>query len=263
MRLSCLQENLNRGLSIAARAVATRSTLPITSNILLTAEQSRLTLAATNLEIAISCWVGAKVEEEGSITIPARLLTDFVGSLPTGKIDIALSKNVLELKCARTEARISGMVSEDFPPIPQIADGVATQIEPDILKQGISRVAFVCASDESRPVLTGVHAKFEGSKLVLAAADGFRLAVQELPILKPVDEEIEVIIPGRALMELNRLLLDQEEPVGISIGKNQILFRPKNAEMVSQLLQGEFPRYQQLIPDSYGTRAVASTTETL
>lgn len=263
MRLSCLQENLNRGLAIAARAVATRTTLPITNNILLAAEQSRLKLTATNLEIAISCWVGAKVEEEGAITIPARLLTDFISSLPNDKIDITLSRNTLELKCARTEARISGIDAEDFPPIPQISEGINTQIEPEILRSAITQVVFAAASDESRPVLTGVHTELEGDKLTLAAADGFRLAVHEISLTTPVDGKVEVIIPGRTLLELNRLLLDQEEPVGISIGKNQVLFRLRNAEMVSQLLQGEFPHYKQLIPEGYGTRVVSNTSELL
>ena len=262
MRLSCLQENLNRGLSVAARAVAARTTLPITNNILLAAEQSRLKLTATNLEIALSCWIGAKVEDEGAITVPARLLTDFVNSLPNDKIDITLSKSVLELKCARTEARISGLDAGDFPPIPRISDGINTQIETETLRPGISKVAFATASDESRPVLTGVYAKFQGDELTLAAADGFRLAVHQIPLLTPVAEEVEVIIPGRTLSELSRLP-EQEEPIDITIGKNQILFQLKNAEMVSQLLQGEFPHYQQLIPESYGTRIVSNTAELL
>ncbi len=267
MRLSCLQENLNRGLSVVGRAVATRATLPITNNVLLVTDQSRLKLVATNLEMAISCWIGAKVEEEGAITVPARLLTEFISSLPSEKVDISLSPRTktLALKCARFEARISGVDAKDFPPIPKIEEGITTRVEIEALRQGISRVVFAAASEESRPVLTGVDAQFEGDLLTLAAADGFRLAVYKLPIAVPVSEKIEVIIPARALAELNRLMTDQEEPVEITINpnKSQALFRLKNIELVSQLVQGTFPNYAQLIPQSYNTRAVVSVAEFL
>jgi len=267
MKLSCLQENLNRGLSVVGRAVATRTTLPITNNVLLATDQSRLKLVATNLEMAISHWIGAKVEEEGAITIPARLLTEFISSLPNEKVDINLSSKTktLELKCARFEARISGVDAKDFPPIPKIEEGVTTKVEVDALRQGISQVVFAAASEESRPVLTGVDAQFEGDLLTLAAADGFRLAVYKLPITAPVSEKSEVIIPARTLAELNRLMVDQEEAVEITMspGKGQILFHLKNVELVSQLVQGTFPNYAQLIPQSYTTRTVVDVAEFL
>src|SRR4030042_1886661 len=147
MKLSCLQENLNRGLNIVGRAVATRTTLPITNNVLLATDQSRLKLVATNLEMAISYWIGAKVEEEGAITVPARLLTEFVNSLPSDKIDINLSPRtkVLEVKCARFEARISGVDAKDFPPIPTIDEGISTKLEVEAFRHGISLVAFAAA----------------------------------------------------------------------------------------------------------------------
>ena len=265
MKLSCLQENLNRGLSMVSRAVAARTTLPITNNVLLTVDQSRLKLVATNLEMAISCWIGAKVEEEGTITVPARLLTEFVSSLPSEKVDISLSPRTktLGLKCARFEARISGVDAKDFPPIPGVEDGITTKVEVAALRQGISRVVFAAASEDSRPVLTGVDAKFEGDLLTLAAADGFRLAVYKLSIAAPVSQKTEVIIPARTLAELNRLMADQEEAVEIMVNpnKSQALFRLKNIELVSQLVQGAFPNYAQLIPQSYNTRAVVSVAD--
>jgi DNA polymerase-3 subunit beta len=265
MKLSCLQENLSKGLGIVSRAVATRSTLPITQNVLIATDQSRLKLAATNLEIAISCWLGAKIEEEGAITIPARLLTEFISSLPNDKIDIALTQRTLQLKCARFEARINGLDAQDFPPIPQVADGLATKIEIEALRDGIGQVTFAAASEESRPVLTGIQLEFEGDKLAMAAADGFRLAVHNTSLLSPVKNKTAVIVPARALNELGRFLTDQEEPVEITVNqqKSQILFKLKNIEMVSQLIQGAFPNYSQLIPQSYVTRAVVDVAEFL
>ncbi len=267
MKLSCLQENLNRGLNVVGRAVATRTTLPITNNILLTTEQSRLKLAATNLEMAITCWIGAKIEEEGAITVPARLLTEFISSLPNDKIDVSLSPRTktLELKCARFEARISGVDAKDFPPIPKVEEGITTKAEVAALQQGINQVAFAAATEESRPVLTGIDAQFKDDSLTLAAADGFRLAVFHLPLTTPVEQPIEVIIPARTLSELNRLIADQEDPVEITVNpnKSQALFRLKDIELVSQLVQGTFPNYTQLIPQSFNTRMVVSVDEFL
>jgi len=265
MKLSCLQENLSKGLGIVGRAVATRTTLPITNNVLLATDQGRLKLAATNLEIAISCWLDAKVEEEGAITIPARLFIDFVNSLPNDKVDIALSPrtHTIEVTCARFEGRINGVEAEEFPPIPSIGEGVTTTIDHEALRLAIAQVVFAAATEDTRPVLTGVHCEFDGDRLTMAAADGFRLAVHKAPLAKPVAEGIEVIIPGRALSELQRLLSDHEEPVDITINpnKSQVLFRLKDVEMVSQLLQGAFPNYNQLIPQSHVTRAEMSLAE--
>jgi len=267
VRVSCLQENLSRGLSVVGRAVATRTTLPITNNVLLTTDEGRLKLAATNLEIAIICWIGAKIEEEGSITIPARLLSEFINSLANDRVDMALAPHSrsLQLKCGRFEARISGLDAEDFPPIPTISDGNAIRIEPESLHTAISQVVFAAATDDSRPVLTGVHASFEGDALTLAAADGFRLAVHRLPLASTWPEKTEVIIPARALSELSRLLADQDEPVEVLVNatRSQVLFHLKNVDMVSQLIQGTFPNYSQLIPQSYASRAVMDVPEFL
>jgi DNA polymerase-3 subunit beta len=265
MKLSCLQENLSKGLSNVGRAVATTTTLPITKNVLLATDEGRLKLVATNLEMAISCWIGAKVDSDGSITLPARLLTEFIGSLPNEKVDMVLSQRTLQLKSGRFEAKINGIEATDFPPIPQVTDGISTKIEAEVLRQAITQVSFAAATEESRPVLTGVHMEFDESKLVLAAADGFRLAVYTAATLEAVKEKATVIVPARALNELNRFLADGEEQVQITINKqkSQALFKLKSIEMVSQLIQGNFPNYSQLIPGSYESRAVIEVSDFL
>jgi DNA polymerase-3 subunit beta len=267
MKLSCHQENLNRGLSIVGRAVAVRSTLPITQNILLSAEKSRLKLAATNLEMATTCWIGAEVKKEGDITVPARLLIDFVNSLPNDLIEINLPANsrILELKSGHFQAHIHGIDAADFPPIPQINDGITTTIEAASLREGITQVAFAAATEESRPVLTGINTEFDGEQLNLVAADGFRLAVHKTTLGSSVTEKTTIIVPARTLNEVNRLLGEQEEPVEITVNekKSQVLFRLKNAELISQLIQGSFPNYSQVIPQSYTTRAVLDINEFL
>lgn len=265
MRVSCLQENLNRGLGMVGRAVAVRSTLPVAQNILMVAEESRLKLVATNLEMATTCWVGAKVEEEGSITVPARVLTEFVNSLPNELIDIEMpaSGRTVQFTCGRFQAHVNGIDAADFPPIPDVEGGITVEIGADALREGISRVSLAAATDESRPVLTGISAEFEGEKFVLAAADGFRLAVYRMPLAKAVEGKTTVIIPARTLNEVNRLLGDQEEAVVITVNgqKSQALFRLQSAEIVTQLVQGTFPNYSQVIPKKYDTRAVVDVGE--
>ncbi|MDO8613788.1 MAG: DNA polymerase III subunit beta [Dehalococcoidia bacterium] len=260
MKISCLQENLAKGLSVVGRAVGTRSTLPQASHVLLSSDEGRLKLVATNLEIAITCWIGAQVEEEGAVTIPARLLTDFVTSLPNERIDMSLPARAkqLNLTCARNEASVSGMDAADFPPVPPVADGFRLKLDAKALRAAIEHVEFAAAADDTRPVLTGIHTLLEDSELTLAAADGFRLAVYKLALGQEVSEKVEVIIPARAMRELMRLLSEEEEPLELAFNaaRSQVLFRMKSVEMVATLIQGTFPNYSQLIPGSYASRAL-------
>ena len=269
MKLSCLQENLARGLGVVGRAVASRSTLPITQNVMLSSDQGMLRLSATNLEIAITTWIGAMIEEEGAITVPHRLVTDLVNSLPSDRIDLDLrgpdpddpdagGGSVLHISCGRSRTHINGAAADDFPPIPQVDSGFATNIDPSVLRQGIGLVAFSAASDESRPVLTGVELKLEESSLVMAAADGFRLAVYTGQLSEPVAEALKVIVPARTMNEIQRLASEQSAPVQVTLSpeKGQVMFKLEHVEVVSQLLQGNFPNYDQLIPERYETRAV-------
>jgi DNA polymerase-3 subunit beta len=268
MKVSCLQENLAKGLATVGRAVATRSTLPVLSNVMLATDEGRLKLSATDLEIGINCWIGAQVEEEGAITVPARLLIDFVNSLPAERIDMELSVRTqeLNLKCARYEANIKGIDAQEFPLIPTADDGdYQLTLEPSLLRQMINQVAFAAATDESRPILTGVLVKFDGPQLTMAAADGFRLSVRHARLEKETPEPVSVIIPARALAELARVSSDEELPIGLSItsSRSQALFHLSNTDLVSQLIEGRFPDYNQIIPKHHDTQATVSTDEFL
>jgi DNA polymerase-3 subunit beta len=267
MRVSCLQENLAKGLSIVARAVATRSTLPVLSNILLATDQGRLKLSATNLEIGITCWIGAKVEEDGATTVPARTFVDLVSALPAERADMALNvrTQTLNVKCGRFENNVRGIDAAEFPIIPTADDAKAIRIDAEVLRTMISQVVFAAATDESRPILTGVLAKFDTDKVTLAASDGFRLAVRTAPLIEPIPQPISIIIPARALAELGRISGDQENPVTINItpSKSQVLFHLDYIELVSQLIDGNFPDYNQIIPKKKETRTVVGTAELL
>ncbi len=270
MKISCLQENLSRGLAVVGRAVASRATLPITQNVLLSADQGMLRLSATNLEIAMTTWIGAMVEEEGAVTVPARLLTEFVSSLGSDRIDINIEEGSrqLQIKSGRSQANINGTDAAEFPPIPTVEDAVTARAEPAALRAAIARVAFAAATEESRPVLTGVEVKLREGMFTMAAADGFRLAVHHGTLAHSTPEEMSVIIPARTMNELNRLLGDRDDAVEIMITpqKGQVMFRLQGSdtvELVSQLLQGTFPNYDQLIPQSYTTRAILDSQATL
>lgn len=290
MKLSCLQENLAKGLAIVDRAVPTKSTLPVTMNVLLATDQARLKLAATNLEIAITTWAGAKVEEEGAITVPARLLKDFVTSLGPDKIDMALNvrTRTLDLKGSRWETSIKGIEAEEFPPIPRVSDHYTTSVEAKAFQEAIHQVAFAAATDESRPVLAGVLLSFEEEILTMAAADGFRLGVRRLALgaalgtqgasLEPVgaarEAPVHIIAPARAMQELARILgsatppeadrgEESEVQIAIAPNRSQVLFHMANVDLVSRLIEGTFPNYQQIIPKSYTTRVLVSTGDFL
>ena len=265
MKLSVSQDKLARSLAVVGRAVATRSTLPITTHVLLRASDSFLELSATNLEISISCKIDAEVQTQGSIAVPARLLTEFVTSLQPDLMSMELSNSTkqLEVSSGRVTAKVTGQSADDFPVTPDLDDGISLQIPTEKLRLCIERVSFAAATDDARPVLTGIHTAISNTQMTMAAADGFRLAVQKIDLSEKVDQNVDLIIPARSLREVERLLAEQEDPVSILISsaKNQILFRLKETVIISQLLQGTFPNYNQLIPESYQTKATIEVSD--
>jgi DNA polymerase-3 subunit beta len=266
VKLSVMQENLARGLSVVSRAVSTRSTLPVLANVLLKTEDAGLKLTATNLEIGITYWVPGKIDSDGATTVPAKLLTDYVNALQGGeKVDLELtSGQTLHLRAGRFESHIKGIDADEFPAIQTAGDRPTTRIAQNVLRQALEETAFAAASDEARPILTGVLARFEGDTLTLAAADNYRIAVKTIPILDPVPET-SVVIPARALNELVRILSDVDLPIEIVLAqaRNQILFHLEGIDLVSRLIDGQFPNYQQVLPQSHTTRAVLDREELL
>lgn len=262
MKLGCLQENLKRGVAIVSHAVASKSTLPVLSNILLTTEGGRLRLQSTNLEIGITAWIGAKIEENGAVTVPAKLLQDFIGNLPNDTIFMTLDERTqtVHLRCGRAEADIKGIEADEFPAIPTVkADSPTVQIAPDQLRSAINQVAFAAATDDTmRPVITGVLLRLRDTSATFVAIDGFRLAVKTLQLAEPVREPLEVIIPARALQEVSRIIADSESPVQITITPKggQVLFHTETVDLVSRLIEGKFPDHERMIPKQHTTRSV-------
>ena len=265
MKVSCSQDALARGLATVNRAVATRSTLPILSNILLETEEDRLKLSATNLEMGISCWIDSAVRAPGSTTVPARLLTDFVNSLPEGEVDLDLNgrNQTLKLASDRYKADIRGINADDFPLLPSVEEGVRFSLDPIELRSMIAQTVIASAHDDARPILTGVLlvADPDLGKLTLAAADGFRLSVREGELDAPIDGRVSIIVPARALIELQRVANDEDDRVDVAItpNRNQILFQLRDIDIVSQLIEGSFPDYEKIVPAGHSTRVVINT----
>jgi DNA polymerase III subunit beta len=263
MKVSVLQENLAKGLSIVSRAVSPRSTLPVLANVLVATDEGRLRLSATNLELGITCWIGAKIEEEGSTTVPARTFTDMVATLPNDRVNMALNvrTQTLNVRCGTSNTDIKGIDAQEFPPIPvpDLSNGI--QFNVTDLKEMIQQVVFAASTDEARPVLTGVQLTVTGNKVILSAADGFRLSVRRSELSNPVSRPINAIIPARALSELARISGDGDQTITMVLppGRGQVIFHLKETELTSQLIEGTFPDLEQVIPRSYRSRTVLST----
>jgi DNA polymerase-3 subunit beta len=267
MKVTVLQENLARGLSVVSRAVSPRSTLPVLSNILIATDEGRLRLSATNLELGITCWIAARIDEEGSTTVPSRTFSDLVSAMPSDQVQLTLDAKTqnLHVKGGASNNDIKCIDAQEFPPLPTPEMDSAIQLNVADFKEMIHQVAFASSTDEARPVLMGVLMHVEKDKVTMAAADGFRLSVRKAQLSNPVSQPINVIIPARALNELARVASDGEEPIYMVVPKNrgQVLFRVKDVEVVSQLIDGTFPDYQQIIPRNYKSRTLVSTATLL
>lgn len=285
MRVSVNQQNLAKALSIAGRAVSSRTTMPVLSNILLEAKNNQLRLAATNREIGINCWIGAKVDDEGAITIPARLLSEFVNSLPPEQITLALNVRTLtaRLSCARFEANMKGIDAFEFPALPTLdslvnsddaATGVQVALSPTQLRKAIDQTAFSASTDENRPTLTGVEVTLSPDCVQMAATDGYRLSVRTM-VIEGGPEKTVVIVPAKSLGEVARIssYADDGEPVQclITPKRNQIMFAMAGSEkagiqrmeLVSELIDARFPDYRATIPKTHTTRTTVDTAALL
>jgi len=267
MNIVCLQENLRRGLALVSHAVSSRSTLPALSTVLLETDQGRLKLAATDLSLGITCWIGCQIRAEGGVAVPARLLSDFVGSLPNEPVNMELEPRTrtLHMQCGRYEAEIKGLDPMEFPIIPSMEGNEAIAVvDPVALREAIGQVAFAAATEDTRPAMTGVYTRIRGGQLVLVAADGFRLALRTVELTNAFGEA-NVIVPARAMVELGRVLAEGRDPVQIILppGLNQILFHTDSVDLVSNLVDARYPDYEAIIPQAYRTRAMMNTGDFL
>lgn len=252
MDLQVTQENFSKALGIVARVATGRTTLPILSNILLKISENRLLVSATNLDIAITVFVGAKVKKPGSVTIPARLAQDFVSSLPRDTINITQSDHKLHITSGNYDSIINGVSAEEFPVMPAIQEGVTWKVPAQTLKEALQQVVFSASGDEARPVLTGVFLRVKNDTLHIAATDGYRLAEKKI---KDIKQDFNLLIPANALSDLLRIISDENEDVTVSHDDQQVQFVVGNTELVARLIEGDYPDYSKLIPSSFENKA--------
>ncbi|MAS37490.1 MAG: DNA polymerase III subunit beta [Anaerolineaceae bacterium] len=268
MRVSVRQENLAKGLSIVGRAVENRPTLPVLSNVLLNAEDARLKLAAMDMSLgmSITCWIGAKVDEPGAITLPKNTLADLVNNLSPERVDLTLDKThqTVNVRCGTTVSNIKGIDSSEFPLLPEDGGGDVI-VSGRTLKDMINQTVFATAKEDNRPILTGIYTELNGNTLTMAAADGYRLAVRTSEIEANFPESFSMVIPGRALAEVARIISEEDDEIGITLpgDRDMVLFHLKNVLVSSQLLEGRFPDFGGVIPKNYITQTVVYTSDLL
>lgn len=247
MELTVTQENFARALSAVGRVASTKTQLPILSNILLRTDGGRLLIAATNLEIATTQYIGAKIAKPGAITVPARLISEFVSSLPKDSIELKVVGENIHISSGKYHSIINGVIADDFPELPTIneSNSVTYAINTEEFKQAVSQTVITASSDSTRPVLTGVYWHSHDGWIYLAATDGYRLSERRLVETK---SEIAAIIPTQTLQEVLRTITDDNDTIDILFDDSQVRFRINDAEVISRLVDGNFPDYRQLIP---------------
>ncbi|HOG58548.1 MAG TPA: DNA polymerase III subunit beta [Anaerolineaceae bacterium] len=267
MKAIVKQQQLAQAVGIVARAVASRSPLPVLANILIQTDNGRLKLSATNLELGISAWLGAKIQEEGGLTVPSRTFADLVSSLPSDEVTLTadLRTQSLNVRCGTLNTDIKGINAEEFPPMSTADSGTSLPLNVANFKDMIQKVVFAASTDDSRPNLTGVHMTTDGDYLVLAATDGYRISIASAILSPKPAQKLDALIPARALSELSRIAVDGDETLEMNfpVGRGQVVFHLKDAELISQLIEGNFPNYTAIIPPSFKTHTVLTTADLL
>lgn len=261
MKLICTQENLNRGLEVVSRTASKNVTLPILNNVLLKAEKGTLKLITTNLELGITCLTRSKIEKEGAFTVRARILNDLVGLLTNEKINLEVVGDALELQSENSRTKIKGLSAEEFPLIPELPKKNGYSCQAKALRLALTEIIFAVAIDESRPEISGVFMGFKDNKLTLAATDSYRLAEKTIRLDKGQAGEKSIIVPVRTLQELLRVLAEEVGEIEIYFTENQILFCWDEVNLVSRLIEGQYPDYQQIIPKESKTKAIIMAEE--
>jgi DNA polymerase-3 subunit beta len=252
MKLQVTQENLNKALMSVSRIASSRSTLPILANVLIKTSNNLLTISATNLSIAITHSIGAKILTEGSITVPARLMQDYISSLPSGIIDLEVENNRLKIKENSYSSTINGISADDYPLMPSIEKPTKISLSSSSLKEALNQVVLVASNDETRPILTGVLFDSNEHGFLIASTDSYRLAEKKLTSLK---KYFKLLIPASSIQDLLRILSDNNSTINIEYDDNQIKFIVGEIELLTRLLSGQYPDYQALIPKSFNIQA--------
>jgi len=252
MKLQVTQENLARALNSVARIANSRNTLPILSNVLLKTQNNRLSISATNLDIAITHYIGSKIEKNGAITVPARLMQDFISNLPDSVLNLELNDNKLSIITDKYQSAINGIAAEDFPVMPAIKGDTLWKVDAKEFKKTLQQVVFAASGDDARPVLTGVYFHTAGGQVTVAATDSYRLAERKLGKSK---DSVNFLVPASAAADLLRIISDTDKEVAVTHDDQQVLFQVGDVTLVARLIEGNYPDYRKLIPSKFTTTA--------
>ncbi len=260
MKLSCSQADLALALSLVNRAVSPNNTLPVLNNILVKAEGKRLFLSATNLEIAISASFEADVQNEGTLTVPAKVMSSYVSLLEENSVELGvLNGNTMVIRTAGSESKMKGISSEEFPLLPKLDNPRVFTLPVEEIKAAIEQVVFAASTNISRPVLTGLFWKIDGKILKLVATDSYRLGEKTVELAEAVDGDVAFIVPSKTAQELSKILESaKDKTFEVRIGKGQILFKVGGVELMSRLIEGNFPDYEKILPKEIKTQLVIS-----
>ncbi len=262
MKVVILQENLKKSLSFVGKSVSNKTQLPILSNILLETDAGRLKICSTNLETSISYWIGATIEEEGAVTIPARMFIEIISSFNEEKVELQTDKQKLLIKSGESEASLAGIDAKEFPPLPKPGKKRDAFLSSPVLEKGIAFVTTAASTDESRPLLTGVRFVVKDKKTIMVATDGFRLSIKQLQQVAGIEEGF--VVPARALTEVVRAAIEEKEEnieVFFSTDKNQIIFLLPHMQIATRLIEGVYPKYENIIPASFLTQTIFIKSE--
>jgi DNA polymerase III subunit beta len=254
MKVTCARDELAEKLQIVGRGVSTRTSVQILAGIMLRAGEGQLFFSATDMEISLRVSLDAQVEDEGAIVVPGRLLVDIVRLLPAGEVTLEhrAEEGLALLTAGSASYRLYTYGAEDFPRLPEIDEDSAFTVERDAFLDTISRVSRSASRDESRPVLTGVLVRFEGDKVVMAATDSYRLSVKETALTESPGQDLEAIVPARALSELARIAQGADSAtLVIGVQENQVVFGADGVWLTARRIDGQFPNYKQLLPESF------------
>src|SRR6266545_6164631 len=252
VKVTCARDELTRALSLVGRAVSTRATVQVLGGILVKAGDGRVDLAATDMELSLRLALDCQVEGEGAVVVPGRLLVDLARLLPEGEVVLEQKPEhgVLEVTCGTASYRLNTYSAEDFPKLPEVETAQTFTVDRAAFLETVSRVARAASRDESRPVLTGILVRFEGGKLVMAATDSYRLSVKETELSGGQSSELEAIVPARALTELGRVAQDSAE-LQVGVQENHAVFGAGDVWLTTRRIDGQFPNYKQLIPETF------------
>ncbi len=257
MNVTILQENLLKALTRSGRLLSNKPQLPILQNVLLVAEEGRLRVTTTNLETSETIWVGGKVEKEGGICVPARILTEFVSSLPPSSVRLVVKEQSLAISCDGFSATIPGIAQSEFPPVPALSEKGGIHLDRGAFATALTMVLFAAATDEGRPLLTGIKITSSGGRATLAATDGYRLSLKHAPL--DVKEELDLVVPARALSEVAKTIGEEKEGETLTLTKTkegQLGVVVGDTHIMTRLIDGEYPNYDKIIPKTHTTRAL-------